>query len=124
MLAPAVVSAAAMHAAMHAAAAAMPTGTAGTTTIIPAGTIVPATPALGSAPAQTAPEGEAAPIPAGSLPTIAVPAIITSAKGELSLFERKLIVGQPFETGDGRRGGRHRSACRSFSRHECDRRCY
>jgi hypothetical protein len=64
----------------------MSTRTSAATDVAVAASAVPAMPTGPTAPAKTAAPGVTAPIEAGSAPAVVVPAVISSAENELSLF--------------------------------------
>ena len=54
--------------------------------------VAPAVPSVASAPAQAGAIGVSAPIPAGALPAVVVPAVVAAVEDELSLFERQQLI--------------------------------
>jgi hypothetical protein len=56
--------------------------------------VSPAVPPVASAPAQARAIGIPAPIPAGALPAVVVPAVVAAVEDELSLLERQELTGQ------------------------------
>jgi hypothetical protein len=96
--------------------AGMSTGASAAPDVAVSVSAVPAMPTDAAAPAQTAAPRVAAPIEAGTAPTVVIPAVIPSAEHELSLFHvtgngrrdeaiDRQSVGLAAEQGEGKRGG-------------------
>jgi hypothetical protein len=87
----------------------------------------PTMPAMAAAPAEATPPRIAAPVPAGSLPSLGIPTVSAAAEEELDVLDvtRKSGVLQPVEQWRGLRAidVESTSRCQRNRRHRCQNEC-